>query len=333
MPNLCPQYVAKLTEIQTLRTQFTQEVDSFSNYQALDRESQMNKFIKLFNLRSQLRSLIKELNKELNTISLEQAEKLIGTENFFGPAEIKLAFNFEQEIHPRQIPEIGFTKEQLERAEKNHFLVLRIAETPDGESLTMKKILGLKKNKTKDNGKLLYNTDGYQNEEFFTDQPLKLSWALVTREVVKNITNKNYLQQYEVLINYLINKVFKNQPLPKEYQEAITEFNQKKADIEANLTANWQVAAETLADLKITKLLRRTPAEILYDLVVTADGKQPNGKKLLVSKYDWSSSRYSVGRFVYVGNLESNGAGVDGNAPGRTFGSLGACLSRRSVDL
>lgn len=324
----CLKFISQLQAIKVLQSQLDIESDSFSNYQKLDRNEQIDKFIVLFKLRNQLLSQIYEVVNELRIVSLEQAEELIGKENFFGPKEIQTAFKLKNEIDPNQIPEIGFTSEELERAKKlNHFLILRIDQTTDGVLLTMEELMALKANKFMNGNKLLYDIGWYKNQDFFIKESIKLSWALVTREIVDNTTNKEYLQQYDVLISYLQNEVFKNQPLPKEYQEAIKEYNDQKTQIEAIVHSDWKSAAGQLENLKITKLLRRTPAEILYDIIVVADGR-PDGQELL-PLFDWSSRCDSAGSLLSVGNLNLAGADVFGNGPGNTAANLGACLSRK----
>ena len=145
----------------------------------------------------------------------------------------------------------------IERAkELDQFLILRVNETPDGQPLTMKKIQEL----------LQIDAHWYRDEDFFTQDVPRVKWALVSKNVIPNSTGKNYLQQTEVIVDYLKTKVFKGQ-LPKEFAQAITEFETKKASMAERIRSNsarGQVAKE-LSDLKLTQLTRQSPVEVLYD--------------------------------------------------------------------
>ena len=95
-------------------------------------------------------------------------------------------------------------------------------------------------------GKILYKTDWYKDEEFFTKETPELSWALTSKEVIPDSTGKNYLKQTEVIIDHLKNKVFKGMEMPDEYKEAILEFEEKKEEIQKLISSDWQKAAEIL---------------------------------------------------------------------------------------
>ncbi len=91
------------------------------------------------------------------------------------------------------------------------------------------------------------------------------------------------------------------------------------------LTADWQKAAEVLETLKVTALIRETPAEVLYRLMLS---EKKTAVKSLSSNYAWTSKRSSDGKFVNVGHFDSDGVNVDNNQPDNHNANLGACLSR-----
>lgn len=258
-------------------------------------------------------------------LSPEQAEELIGSVNFFGPKEVKRALGID--IEPKDVPQVPFSKMELERAkELNHFLILRIEKDNKGNPLTMKILMEFKNEQTQnDSGKLLCDTDWYQNESFFTTEEIsQTSWALVSREVIKNTTNSSYLHQTKILIKYLIDKVYAGQSLPQAYQEAIDEFKTLKGS-----NTNLESAGDALEKLKITQLLRRLPVEVLYDLIVNHDGKDSGGRRLLIGTYDWSASRTSEGYFVYLGCSLTGDLKIFRYVhSGGNYFDLGACLSR-----
>ncbi len=263
---------------------------------------------------------------------MDMAKEVLG-EEFFGFQEVKKAFGIE--IKPEDIPEIPFSKEELERAkELNQFLVLRADKAPDGKPLSLQKINEILKGKVTDGSKFLYSDDGkggiksdswYKNEEFSKEETPKLAWTLASKEVIPDSTSKNYLEQTEELVNYLKNSVFKEEEMPEEYQEAIEEFEKEKEEIGKIISSEWQKAAEKLSNLKINRLTRQNPAEVLYDIAIYFQNK---GERILENRYSWTSSRNSDGRLVLVGLFGSGGVSVCGWEPGYSGGNLGVAFSR-----
>jgi len=263
---------------------------------------------------------------------MDMAKEVMG-EEFFGFQEVKKAFGIE--INPEGIPEIPFSREELEKAkELNQFLVLRVNMASDGKPLTLRKINEILKGKVSDGSKLLYADDGtgkiksdswYKDEDFpKTDKP-KLAWALVSKEVIPNSTNKNYLNQTEELVEYLRNQVFKGEEVPEEYQEGIEEFKKVKAEIEKLMSSDWEKAAEILSGLKLNQLTRQNPAEVLYDIAIYF---QNRGERILEKIYTWTARRASVGGLVRVGDFDSDGVIVRSYRPGRSGDDLGVAFSR-----
>jgi len=113
--------------------------------------------------------------------------------------------------------------------------------------------------------------------------------------------------------------------MPEVYKEAIDEFEAKKAGIQAILTSNWQEAAKQLSELKINQLSRQLPVETMYDFLMYFKN---NKKRLLKSKYTWTSRRDSGGKLVGFGDADAAGAGVGRWTPDRVGGSLGVAFSR-----
>lgn len=260
-----------------------------------------------------------------------QARNIMGPESFFGPDEIKRALGIE--IKPQEIPPIGFCKKELERAkELGQLLILRADKAPDGEPLTIKKIVEIKNNQTADGGKLLYTIGQsncfYRDKYFFTSNPIKLSWALVSAQAIAGTNGSNYLVQTERLADYIKSKVFKNRQLPKGYQEAFVELDKEKAAIDSILEYDWPAAAAKLENLKITQLFRRDPTENIYDNVVVIDGLT-GGMKLLGGILDWSKERGPDGGFLRTGNWGAIGATVCSRSPAFSSVCLGVCLSRK----
>lgn len=259
-------------------------------------------------------------------ISIEKAKEILG-EDILGSEAIEATFGFS----PKDIPPIPFSVEELERAkELNQFLELRIDKTADGQPLSMEKMHELLQPEfTANNKGKILNSYGkadswYKSEAFLKDTP-RVSWVLVSKDVIPNSLSKNFLQQTEVIASYLKTDIFKDQEMPEVYKEAIEEFEAKKAGIQAILTSNWQEAVKQLSELKINQLTRQLPVETMYDFLMYFKN---NKKRLLEGKYTWTYRRASGGRLVGVGGFDAGGAGVDRWAPDGALDGLGVAFSR-----
>jgi len=270
---------------------------------------------------------LKSPEKKLETgVSIEQAKEILG-QDALGPEAIETTFGFS----PEDVPPIPFSVQELERAkELNQFLELRIDKTADGQPLSMVKMHELLQPEftAGNKGKILNNYgqagSWYKNENFLKDVP-RASWVLVSKDVIPNSLSKNFLQQTEVIANYLKTDIFKNQQLPDMYKEAIEEFEAKKAGIQAILTSNWQEAAKQLSELKLNQLTRQLPVETMYDFLMYFKN---NNKRLLESKYTWTFRLTSDGRLVDVGSFDADGADVGHWTPVNADDDLGVSFSR-----
>ena len=250
---------------------------------------------------------------------LQEAREAIGQENFLGPKEVEQALDLQ--IPPESLPEIPFSLEELKRAKAlNHFLILRLDRFTSKE--LQERYNSLHANPEEP---LLFNTNWYQNEPFYTQDKPKLSWALVSREVLPNSTTKNYLQQTQELIHYLKNQVYKDQPAPPDFNTWVAEFDSQKAALAQLITSNWQEAARKLSKLAINQHYRPSFADSLYDLAIY---QRTHNQRLLPNLYAWTRSHSSVGLLVSVGDFGSRGLDVSGDGPGPHDAGLGLLVAR-----
>jgi MoxR-like ATPase len=257
---------------------------------------------------------------------IKNAKEILGKEDVLGPKEVERAFGLK--LKAEDIPKIPFGKAELEQAKKlGQFLVLRMDKAKDGTDLSMKKMQEIlsddfEKEKL---GKIFYSVDWYKDEKFYTEESPKLSWALSNKEIISDSNSKNYLQQTESIVDYLKEKVFKGETMPKAYQDAVKEFAEQKDKIAKLMGDNWQEAAKMLAELQITNLTRQSPVEFMYDILAYFKN---NKQRLYENMYAWTARRDSDGELVIVGRFDSDGAGVSGWRPDASDGSIGVAFSR-----
>ncbi len=260
---------------------------------------------------------------------IDKAQEIMGEKEVMGPSEIKKAFGIE--IKESEVPPIPFNEAELERAkELGQFLVLRVNEAQDKESLTMEKINQLleKDLKDKDKGKILYSVNWYAKESFYTNETPNIGWALTSKEVIPESTSKNYLEQTEEIAQYLEAEVFNSTEMPTEYKEAIKELKDKKEELAKLIkTGDKSKYEPELSKLKLNKLTRQSPVEALYDILIYF---QNNNERLLENKYTWTHITDSDGKRVRLGYFDSDGTGVNGNSDDDSYSTLGVLLSRNS---
>ena len=274
----------------------------------------------------------------ISGIEFQEAKELLG-EDLIGPEEIEKTWG----VRPEDVPEIPFSREELERAkEMGQMLVLRVEKTEDGKPMSLEAMIDIiqKRWDEEGKGKLLYTSDEYKNWKErtgadFGQKAPRAGWTLVSKELLPQSTSKNYAQQTELMVAYLKDTVFKDMEIPEEYEEAFQEWEQVKQtdkNIQEllrnpdNPKYDWQQAAKELAELKITQLTRQSIQETIYDLALYYD---KNGKRLLPNVYTWSNSRSTGGNLVHLGDFDAKGVNGYRWTPDNRYGNLGVLLSRR----
>jgi len=263
----------------------------------------------------------------ISGIEFQEAKELLG-EDLIGPEEIEKTWG----VRPEDVPEIPFSRKELERAkEMGQMLVLRVEKTEDGKPMSMEAmntILAKRWEKEKKGG-LLNTADGWKGvtgSKDFSEVAPRAGWALISKELLKDSTSTNYIEQTDVIIKALREQAFKDMEMPEEYEEAIREFEANKGRLTKLMSENWQQAAKELAELKITQLTRQSIQETIYDLALYYD---KNGKRLLPNVYTWSNSRSTGGRLVGLGDFGAEGVRGGRWTPDGRGGDLGVLLSRR----
>jgi hypothetical protein len=220
-------------------------------------------------------------------------------------------------------------------------LVLNLDKTPEGIPLTIEEmvqraiqnigsnVIGpetylLYKEQFDSHGKLKSDA-WFASETEIKKQTPKLGWQFVSPNILPNSTNKNYLDQTELLIQNAKEKFFHNN-FPPEYQQAEEEFQQEKDKI-AELIKNSKYieASKILTNLNISKLLREPTQNTIFRYLMS----YKKGKQLFTDgKYSWSNSVSSDGRLLSFGFADAAGAYVVWFNPDYSLAHLGVVSSR-----
>ena len=272
----------------------------------------------------------REWKRRKTELSVREAVEAMGVDNVLGPE--KAAATFGLDIESLEIPPVPFSVAEIERAgELGQFLVFRVSKAEDGGQLSMKKMDEVLswRFETEGKGTVLSATSGWcKNDPFFAAMVPNDGWALVSREVVPGTTSKDYLEQTDELIRYLKEEVFQGRALPQESVAAIEEFQAVRPQIAALIysDSNWLDGAERLEALKITRLLRPSPVEMMYDEMLAYDHASVRGRSDVRT---WTSGRSDMGGFVLAGRAGKEGLFFFEHMPDGGDASLGAVFARR----
>jgi len=283
------------------------------------------------------------------TTPLQEAKEILG-DRVFGPEQVEQAFG----IHIENVPNIPFTKEQLEQAERKGMdLILYTDKLQNGKDLTGLSLVTYLQNKQSSGAtptekypilNSFESNNWKRTEPFFTTETPQSPqnqgtyWKLVSREVIPNSTNQNYLEQTQTLANY-IRSLYNEDPanpkdIPPDIQQALNEFEdllknepQLKDKVTSTDETIWKPVAQTLANLKLTELFRESFIENLYRLTLTDRTKAQNVAQLLLSMYSWTKTLTSAGYLVRSGRFDGTGASVGGGRPGYSDSDFGCSFS------
>lgn len=265
-------------------------------------------------------------------MTFEDVEKLFG-KDFLGAQAVEQVFG----TSPETIPDIPFSKEGLERAkELGQQLIYQsdVMNVKDPETGTLERNVpvtpaNLEKYFTKahDGGRVFYDQNWYDDENFFKKERPRKGWRLTSKDLVPGSTNKSYLEQTEALIEYLSNEVFKGTKLPKQYKDAIVKFARELPKITSLHVSNWKNASRALVNLQITKLTRELSVEVMYRLILN---DHTNKIRLIRDDCTWTASRTSDGGIVGVGSFDRGGMDVNDDGSGIHDLDVGVSFSRGS---
>jgi hypothetical protein len=311
----CQQLTADIKDLQKLKQGFDAEYRDGIN-------------INTRNSLDKKEAIVSEMKKirEGLCVSEMDAEKILG-EDFFGREAVREAFGIV--LDDETAPSIPFGIKELRRAkELGQMLVLRVDTASDGAGLTMKKICELLGNKTKDGGKILADTEWYEEEDIYTKELPRAGWALVSREEIPNSEDRNYLEQTDIIVGYL-KQVFPVK-MPKKYQMAIDAYLDVRSEIIGLMnSAAFGRSTDKLKSLELTKLTRQSPVEVIYDLVLHF---QNTGTRLMSYVNTWTSgqvpSSFTPAGFICVGCFDDEGIYIFRRGSSQGGNDIGLSFSR-----
>lgn len=254
---------------------------------------------------------------EKGSSTYEKAKEIMA-DNFYGLEAFNEAFLTTRSLST-EFSTVPYSNAELERAKaKGEMLVLRYHIGGGSSMENINKRLETVFEEKID-GKPLYDTDWYEGEDFFKNQPIREGWALVSKEVIDGSTSKDYIQQTATLRDYLKTVDSLSEAEAKEVTD------EKLTEIRKLMDKDWEAASKALAELKINQNHRRNAAEALYDFAIRYKNSD---ERMLETMYDWTNSRASDGGLVGFGEAVDGGADVDGWNPWYSDDDIGVVSVR-----
>ncbi|MCX6734231.1 MAG: hypothetical protein NTX63_05505 [Candidatus Peregrinibacteria bacterium] len=267
-----------------------------------------------------------------------EVDEIMGgaSRNFFGPGFLKSERGIV--IPSARIPKIRMTEAEVVSAIRlGHTISLHSNKLGNEMPSTM---LDIREDELQRHGRTILTETPRGHLETFMHSADKLEWRQTSIGVVPGTNGLNYLQQMDVLVSYLKSEVVKGRPLSVPELLAVSEFERRRAELELLLIdwdkdhkaiksrdgkpmLNWQVAADIMANLTITKLVRPTTVGLLNDIANAQSAKIP----MLTRDFTATADRYSFGSFVALGPVGDRGACLDCWNPVAAKSNYGAIFS------
>lgn len=119
----------------------------------------------------------------MSNIDLLEAKRIMG-DNFIGVEELS-SISCMKFAPIDIIPDIPYSKEELEEKKDNYFLILVNNSFADGRSITIRNIRGIFGKDPDAFEPCFYNQDWYDNEAFI-DEQIKSGWLLIRKNVFED---------------------------------------------------------------------------------------------------------------------------------------------------
>lgn len=270
----------------------------------------------------------------METLATDSIIRVFGRD-FYGAEAVTRVFTpgAKNESPVKLTPE----EQVLEKLRKaGNFIIARTDKSPDGEPLTMQKQVSLLQEEFKRRklGEILYdykeNRGWLEDQAFYMVETPKPGLYVVSNSVIPGSRSADYGKQTGVLEKYILAQVPEGRNLSARGQEAISDWEDKRDDLQALLRSDWKQGGYDLAAHPINQLFSPRAVDVLYDLVVPLLDR---GEQRLVDVYTRVCSITSGGYLVSLGYFDLLGARVRVWDPYFVYPVVGGCLSAELKDL
>ena len=199
------------------------------------------------------------------------------------------------------VPDITFTKEELVRAQElGQDLIFFVKENESGP-LTLKAMYSKHMYSIGYSG-LRLNLNWHREDRFFNEAVPVSGWALVSRSVLRGSINRNYVEETQAIVDYLVDEVYQGLKMPEAYKRVIAEFKFYKQELIELIRENTQESIEECnrrcTALKVNQLFRERPVEVFYGLTLWV---KVNNRRLLRGWHTRTNTCTDDGRIVECG--------------------------------
>ena len=232
-------------------------------------------------------------------------------------------------------PKTDFSPQELilmQSRARGEFLFHRVDKAPDGSPLTMQRMAQLLQERfdAAKVGKILFNTDWYQNEAFFMEERPRPGLVVVSKDPILGSFNQNYHRQTQTLVDYVVNRVFKDRDLSKIAKEGVRQWEKEKEGLVKLQDSSWVEAAKEYSALVINQSFREKAVETDQGIKVPF---LLNNERRLRDQLTWTNSLTSDGSLVYLGLFDPHGLIVNRWRPRFVNPDTGVCFSAAVEDL
>lgn len=258
----------------------------------------------------------------------DSVAKIFGRD-YLNTADIAKVLNPGVKSEPPEFSPKELALDKIRQA--GHFIIERTDRAPDGDPLTMHKMVSLLQPEftRRDLGQIIYEPrkKWLETQAFYMEDTPRPGIFVVSKGVTPGSLGEDYANQTGLLGNHVLGLA---RSLSDRGQEAMKEWEDQEDYLKKLLRSDWKNAAERLVALKLNQLYSPKPVDGLHDLVFSL---LVNGERRLQDIYTRTCQLASDGGVVYLGRFGPGGAGVRGWFPSFAYPRIGVCSSAELKDL
>jgi hypothetical protein len=207
-------------------------------------------------------------------IDIEKAREILGSAHFFGPDQIEKEFGIKLDIE--KMPRIPFDAEELDTARKLHLkLIYRPTASEAGALLTFNKIVEMHELKQEEALPII-SPESIKDETYYNDQAVRAGWALVgSHDIVENVGLWEQTSTLSSFIEYNFPTLPLSDPDYSKMSEEVKNSESLFTSMQNEFLQNkdflqlFSRASKKIVNMTINQKYRDTPAEFVYDLLLT----------------------------------------------------------------